>query len=157
MDVERVKELIDLMKENDLSELEIVDGQTRIILKRGNGSDAPQMYAVPASSPANIAPPAAAPAPATATETPAAESADSNLKEIVSPIVGTFYAAPSPNADAFVDVGDSVGEDTVVCIVEAMKVMNEINSEIKGTIKKVLVSNGTAVEFGQPLFLVEPD
>ena len=79
-----------------------------------------------------------------------------NLVEITSPIVGTFYLTPSPNAEPFVKVGSSVEKDKVVCIVEAMKVMNEIKSDVDGTIKKVLVSNGQAVEYGQPLFLVEP-
>ncbi len=147
MDVDKVKELVELMKTNELSELEIVDGETKIILKRGSGT--PQVVALPAVAPI------AAPAAVVAGEPAAVEA--SNLKEVVSPVVGTFYAAPSPNADNFVSVGASIDEETVVGIIEAMKVMNEIKSEIRGTIKKVLVENGTAVEFGQPLFLVEPD
>lgn len=152
MDVENVKKLVELMKSNDLSEMEIVDGENRVVLKRT--SDQPQvvtMAAPVAAVPGTPSLPAEA-APA------AAESGESeNLKEIVSPIVGTFYAAPSPNADSFVSVNAQVDEETVVGIVEAMKVMNEIKSEVHGTIKKILVKNGTAVEFGQPLFLVEVD
>ena len=83
--------------------------------------------------------------------------AESNLTEIVAPMVGTYYTAPSPNAEAFVEVGSKVEEDTVICIIEAMKVMNEIKSEIRGTIKKILADNGAAVEYGQPLLLVEPE
>ena len=96
-------------------------------------------------------------APAAAQETQPPPDENEGLEQIPSPIVGTFYAAPSPNADPFINVGSHVNIDDVVCIIEAMKVMNEIKSEIAGTIKKILVTNGSAVEFGQPLFLVEPD
>jgi len=155
MDVEKVKELVDLMKANDLSELEVVDGQKKIVLKRGGGSA--QVVATPLVHGAAVSPVAPVP-PATGTGDDDSGPDDVNhLKEIPSPIVGTFYAAPSPNADDFVKVGDPVSEDAVVCIIEAMKVMNEIKSEISGTIKTIMVENGSAVEFGQPLFLVEPD
>ncbi len=157
MDTEKVKELIDLMKANDLSELEIVDGQTRIILKRHSHQVAPQIIATtPVMQPA---PGALNPqtAPETTQESERASEENEDLDQITSPIVGTFYAAPSPNAEPFINVGSHVESEDVVCIIEAMKVMNEIKSEITGTIKKVLVTNGSAVEFGQPLFLVEPD
>lgn len=157
MDVEKVKELVELMKANDLSELEVVDGQTKIILKRG--PDPTQVVvtpSIPSVALPDIANAATAPATGTSPDDSGQDPA-SLLKEITSPIVGTFYSAPSPNAGVFVKVGDPVTEDTVVCIIEAMKVMNEIKSEITGTIKKTLVENGSAVEFGQPLFLVEPD
>ncbi len=153
MELEKVKELIDMMKANDLSELEIVDGQTRVVLKRGTGQSIPQVVAQPVAIPTPSAPVSPA-----AVETSAKEEAvqGAKLSEIISPIVGTCYSAPSPNADSFVEVGSKVEEDTVVCIIEAMKVMNEIKSGVRGTIKEVLVNNGSAVEYGQPLFLVEP-
>jgi acetyl-CoA carboxylase biotin carboxyl carrier protein len=157
MDVEKVKELVELMKANDLSELEVVDGQKKIILKRG--PDPSQVMVSPLVAPGNVSGStsvSAVPADDSGLDN-SVQSLESQLKEIPSPIVGTFYAAPSPNAGDFVKVGDPVGEDTVVCIVEAMKVMNEIKSEISGTVKKIMVENGSAVEFGQPLFLVEPD
>ena len=150
MDVKKIKELVELMKSNDLSELQVVDGQTRIVLKRVG--EQPQVVSLPAMLPAAGTPPASAPDPAGNVE-----STVSSYNEIKSPIVGTFYAAPSPNAEPFVKVGDKITEDTVVCIIEAMKVMNEIKSEISGVVRKILVENGTAVEYDQPLFLVEPE
>jgi len=158
MELEKVKELVDLMKANDLSELEVVDGQSRIVLKRGGGRGevASQVVAVPQVDAGAVSAGQAAPA-VQASEDAGKQAEDGNYRQIVSPIVGTFFAGPSPNADAFVEVGSKVKEDTVVCIIEAMKVMNEIKSEIAGTIRKVLVENGAALEYGQPLFLVEPD
>lgn len=154
MNVEKVKELVELMKSNDLSELEIVDGQMRVILKRT--SDQPQVVTMPANIPAASTAPAPVPS-AAASDALQASDENEDLTEFPSPLVGTFYSAPSPNADPFVSVGSQVDEDSVVCIIEAMKVMNEIKSEIRGMIKKILVKNGSAVEFGQPLFLVEPN
>lgn len=160
MEVNKVKELVDLMKSNDLTELEIVDGQTRIVLKRGSGSSMPMVTMSPMVSPAAM--PSSIPA-AAGSPVPAASGSgetvvgEEKLVEIPSPIVGTFYSAPSPNAEAFVKVGSTVDEESVVCIVEAMKVMNEVKAEIRGTIRKVLVNNGQSVEYGQPLFLVKPD
>ena len=155
MDLERIRELLAMMVENDLSELEISDGDQRIVLKRGAGLVvSPQVIAVPQTAlPSSGVAGAAEPVPGKEGE----ESTGENFVEIKSPIVGTFYAAPSPNAEPFVEMGSRVEEDTVVGTIEAMKVMNEIKSEIKGTIKKVLVSNGAAVEYGQALFQVEPD
>lgn len=156
MELEKIKELIALMNENDLNEIEIVDGQMRIMLKRGTQQGPPQMVAMPSVLPVAPAPPAGgenSAAPGAAAEP---DQEQSNLIEIVSPIVGTFYIAPSPNAEHFVEVGSVLEEDSLVCVIEAMKVMNEIKSEVKGTVKKILVSNGQSVEYGQPLFLVEP-
>ncbi|MBI9017624.1 MAG: acetyl-CoA carboxylase biotin carboxyl carrier protein [Phycisphaerae bacterium] len=150
MDINTIKELIEMMKVNDLSEIKIDTGEEKISLKRGSE----QVYvSAPAAASAVPAPvPAAAPA--------AGESAPlapvGNFKEITAPVVGTFYSAPSPTANPFVKVGDTVNADDVVCIVEAMKVMNEVKAEISGTITKILVENGQAIEFGQPMFLVEP-
>jgi acetyl-CoA carboxylase biotin carboxyl carrier protein len=150
MDIQQVRELIEMMKENDLNELKIVDGETRIFLRRGFPAPPPGPLAV--GHPQVIAP-SVNPASAIA----AVEPKPDHLKEIVSPIVGTFYCSPSPSADPFVKVGAHVDADSVVCIIEAMKVMNEVKSELNGVIKKVLVENGAAVEFGQPLFLVETE
>jgi acetyl-CoA carboxylase biotin carboxyl carrier protein len=149
-ELKKVRELIGLMKENDLIEIEISDGDKKIHLKR------PQQQAVQmVSSPL----PAPAPAPAAELQKPKPETArqeEAGLLEIKSPIVGTFYAAPNPDAPPYVNVGDKVKPDTVVCIVEAMKVMNEIKAETAGTIVEVLVKDGQSVEYGQPLFKVRP-
>jgi len=147
MDIEEIKQLIQLMVDNDLSEVDISDGESNISLKRGPG-DQPIVTAVPAV-------PAAAPPPA-AGEAPPVEPPAEELLEIRSPMVGTFYAAPSPDSDSYVAVGTSVGEETVVCIIEAMKVMNEIKAECNGTIAEICVKNAQPVEFGQVLFRVRP-
>jgi acetyl-CoA carboxylase biotin carboxyl carrier protein len=158
MELEKIKELIEMMKANDLNELEIVDGQTRVMLKRGAGEQTmPQVVAMPSVVSAPVAGLGMVPAEQVTEVDRPSEKQETNAVEIVSPIVGTFYLTPSPNADPFVKVGASVEEDTVVCIIEAMKVMNEIKSEIKGTIKKILASNGQSVEYGEPLFQVEPE
>ena len=149
MDLKKVKELIDIMKENDLVELEVVDGDSKIHLK-GPQAASQVVTAVPASpaAPATPAADAAAPAPA--------GSADDGLSNIESPIVGTFYQASNPDSDPYVKVGDQVNADTVVCIIEAMKVMNEIKAETSGTITEVCCKDGEAIEFGQVLFKVRP-
>ncbi|MBN2210581.1 MAG: acetyl-CoA carboxylase biotin carboxyl carrier protein [Sedimentisphaerales bacterium] len=147
MELEKVKELVELMKANELSELEIVDGQLRIALRRGGSQ--PQVMMTSASSVSTASPVVQ---PTSTTE----KGEDEKLTAIKSPIVGTFYVAPSPTAEPFVKVGATVNDDTVVCIIEAMKVMNEVKAECSGTIKKILVENGAAVEFGQSLFLIEP-
>ncbi len=158
MELEKIKELIEMMKANDLNELEIVDGQTRVMLKRGAAEQVmPQVVAMPSMVSASGAGLGMVQAEQVTEGDKPSEEPASNVLEIVSPIVGTFYLTPSPNADPFVEVGSHIEEDTVVCIIEAMKVMNEIKSEIKGTIKKILVSNGQSVEYGEPLFQVEPE
>lgn len=152
-DLKKVKELIELMIENDLVEVEIAEGDSKIHLKRPGHSQAPAAIApIPI-----IAPAAAMPAAPVAQPRPPQEQAVDNLVNIISPIVGTFYSAPSPDSEPYIKVGDHVTPDTVVCIVEAMKVMNEIKAEKAGTIEKIMVSNGQAVEFGQPLFKIRPD
>ncbi|MBN1844303.1 MAG: acetyl-CoA carboxylase biotin carboxyl carrier protein [Sedimentisphaerales bacterium] len=157
MELDKVRELIDMMKANDLNELEIVDGQIRIVLKRGSAQPVAQVVAQPVALTATESLPVGPPRPAPAPEATAAAAEDKpKLVEIISPIVGTFYAAPSPNAEPFVEVDSPVEENNVVCIIEAMKVMNEIKSGVAGTVRKVLVANGSAVEYGQALFLVEP-
>ncbi len=155
MELEKIKELIEMMEANDLSELEIVDGQSRIMLKRGQYAPTPATPAVPPAA-GQVASHAAPPVIATESSSVGGAVRDEGLLEIKSPIVGTFYIASSPTAEPFVAPGDAVSVDGVVCIIEAMKVMNEVKSEVSGTIKKILCENGQAVEFGQPLFLVEP-
>ena len=153
MDISEIKRIVKLMEDKGLTEFSMKDANGELLLKRGSGE--PQVvYSAP---PAAAIPAAPAPAaPAVPAEAPAATPTPSNLIEITSPIVGTFYRKPAPDQPAHVNEGDSVTPDSVVCIVEAMKVMNEINAEVTGTIKEVLVEDGDPVQFGQPLFLVEP-
>jgi acetyl-CoA carboxylase biotin carboxyl carrier protein len=145
MDIEEIKQLVQLMVDNDLSELSMTDGERRISLKRGP-SGLPMVVG-------GAVPGIAAPAPASAA---APQAPAETLLEIKSPMVGTFYAAPSPDSDAYVSVGSAVSDDTVVCIVEAMKVMNEIKAECAGTVVEVCVKNAQPVEYGQVLFRVRP-
>ena len=157
MDLEHIKTLTDLMVANDLSEIMIRDGENRIVLRRG-GRAAPQMVMTPAHpvhahSPMPPPPPAAAPASAPAA--PAA-SEDPGLVAIKSPMVGTVYVAADPETPAFVKIGDRVNPNTIVCIIEAMKVFNEIKADVSGIIESIEVSNAKAVEFGQVLFKVRP-
>jgi acetyl-CoA carboxylase biotin carboxyl carrier protein len=154
-DLKKIKEIIDLMVKNDLVEIEIIDGSNKIALKRPQPQHT--ITAVPVAGPA-YAPPAAplAPAPAPVAQAQPAAPAQDNLMDIKSPIVGTFYAAPSPDSEPYVKVGGDVNAETVVCIIEAMKVMNEIKAETTGTIAKIMVANGQAVEYGQVLFKVKP-
>lgn len=153
MDISEIKRIVKLMEDKGLTEFSMKDANGELLLKRGGGEpqlvySAPPAAAIPAA-PANVV-------PAVPAETSAIASTPSNLIEITSPIVGTFYRKPAPDQPAHVNEGDSVTPESVVCIVEAMKVMNEINAEVTGTIKEVLVEDGDPVQFGQPLFLVEP-
>ncbi len=148
-DIKEIKAIIDLMKKNDLSVFEIEREGFRLKLQKG-----PSIQPAAAAAPAMAAPPKAA---STALETTPAVSKPIEsvpLKEIVSPMVGTFYHSASPDSPPFVDVGKSVTEDTVVCIIEAMKVMNEIKAETTGIIAEVVAENGKPVQFGQVLFRV---
>lgn len=141
MDLKDIKAVIDLMKKNDLSVFEMEKDGFRLKLQKGAGEQT--VYTQPAPS-APAAPP------------PAAEAEKASaLKDILSPMVGTFYRAGSPEAQAFVDVGKEVSEETVVCIIEAMKVMNEIKAETKGVIAEIVAENGKPVQFGQVLFRVK--
>lgn len=150
MDLKEIKTVIDLMTKNDLTEFELEKDQFKIrICKSGQG--APN-YTVHAPAPMLApAPSYAAPAPVASAAAPAA-----NLPSISSPMVGTFYMSPSPDSAPYVSVGTEVNEETVVCIIEAMKVMNEIKAEIKGVITEIVAENGKPVEFGQPLFRIRP-
>ncbi len=160
MDIEEIKRIIELMKENELSEFELAEEGFRITVRRPYAGGAPQimMGQAPAFYPAAapMAAPAASPAPAAGGASTKEEESLGNLIEIKSPMVGTFYRAASPESPPYCSVGDEIDGESVVCIVEAMKVMNEIKAEVKGTIRKILVENATSVEYGQPLFLVEP-
>jgi acetyl-CoA carboxylase biotin carboxyl carrier protein len=156
MEIKHIKSLIALMVENDLSQIEIHEGETHILLKRGQTQVVSSVpAAVPAPAPA--ANPVAAPADVAASGegAPAAEPAPAKT-HIVSPMVGTYYAGPDPESPPFIKVGDIVEPDTVVCLVEAMKVFNEIKAEVSGRLVKVLVNNAEAVEYEQPLFEVVP-
>lgn len=155
MDLKDIKAIIDLMRKNSVSEFELEKQDFKIRLKRGTNGGA-QIVAgeeppavVYASQPAMIAAPSL-PSATTAT------SDASNDAEIKSPMIGTFYRSPSPESGPYVEVGTEVNPETVVCIIEAMKVMNEIKAEVKGVITQALVENAKPVEFGQPLFKVRP-
>ena len=154
MDLIKIKQVVDLMKKSDLSEFEIQDQDFKLRIKRDLPGRAP--IAAQAAPTAAAPAPVAAPAPAAAAPAPAAPAAaDPSIKLVTSPMVGTYYATPSPENPPFVTVGSPIKADSVVCIIEAMKVMNEIQSEISGTVVECLVANGTSVEFGQPLFRVK--
>jgi acetyl-CoA carboxylase biotin carboxyl carrier protein len=157
IDLKQLKSLVKLMVANDLTELDLQDQSgERVKLRRGPGEGQVQYVPMP---PAGAAPAPAALAAAAAGyagEAHAAPSADEGLIAVISEMVGTFYTASNPDADPYVKVGDHVDADTVVCIIEAMKVFNEIKAGVRGTIAKVLVESGKAVEFGTPLFMVKP-
>lgn len=156
IDIRKLKELVRLMVANDLTELDLRDDQQQVTVKRGGSDQAPIVQQVPAAAPIAAPVPAAAAPVAPPPAEPAAASEDEGLVPIESPMVGTFYAKASPEKPAFVSVGDSVGEDTTVCLIEAMKIFNEIKAGQSGTVVKVLVENGAAVEFGQPMLLIKP-
>ena len=141
------------MRKNDLSVFKMESEGFKITLKKGNDFQPVIHHAAPLAAP--IAAPAAASA-AAAPAAPAAPAAASTLKDIASPMVGTFYGSPSPDAQAFVKVGQEVDENTVVCIIEAMKVMNEIKADARGTIVELVAENGKPVQFGQALFRIQP-
>ena len=162
-DLQKIKELIEIMRRNELVEVEISHGDDKIFLKRSQ----PQ----PAAGGSGTALPMAGSSVSGASEGPhvsqnsapqqppsvSEPQLEDGLVEIKSPLVGTFYATPSPDSDSYVEVGSHVDEQAVVCIVEAMKVMNEIKTEISGTIAEILVVNGQAVEYGQVFFKIRPD
>lgn len=157
--ISEIKELMKLVDSTSIQHLEIENEHGKISIRKPDApASVPYAAATAVQQPAYIAaPPAAAqqPAPAAQPEVKAEQASNENLHRIVSPMVGTFYAAPSPGAPDFVKAGDSVKEKTVVCIVEAMKLMNEIEAEVSGQIVEILAENGQLVEYGQPLFLVK--
>jgi acetyl-CoA carboxylase biotin carboxyl carrier protein len=158
MDIKQIKKIIELMKANDLCEFEMEEEGFRIAIKRRNGNEPQVVLSNAPTSSMVAAPPPAAVAASPAVLAPAATEKTEEKKyfEIKSPIVGTFYRSPSPDAESYVVVGSEIEPESVVCIVEAMKVMNEIKAEVKGIVRKILVDNATPIQFGQVLFLVEP-
>ncbi len=150
MDLKEIKELIALMRKNDLSVFKMEKEGFKITLKKGTDFQPVITPAAPVALPAAVA----AGATVSGADTPAAPKETSNLREITSPMVGTFYASPTPEAPPFVSVGQEVNEDTVVCIMEAMKVMNEIKAEVRGVIAEIVAENGKPVQYGQVLFKV---
>ena len=158
MDLRKLKKLIDLVQESGIAELEISEGEEKVRINRVASSEQIAVSAMPAAPaavtaisavPAAAAALAAAPAP---DETPASDSSEGQT--VKSPMVGIFYRASSPGANAFVEVGQSVSAGETLCIIEAMKLLNEIEAETSGTIKAILVDNGQPVEYGQPLFVI---
>lgn len=149
MDLRKLKKLIDLVQESGIAELEVTEGEEKVRIARTNAGTAqvymPQAAAAMPAAPAPSAPVAAAPAAP-------AEPTGHTLK---APMVGTFYRSPSPGSPAFVEVGQSVTKGQTLCIIEAMKLLNEIESDMAGTVKAILVENGQPVEYGQPLFVIE--
>jgi acetyl-CoA carboxylase biotin carboxyl carrier protein len=154
IDIRKLKELVRLMVENDLAELDLRDQQETVTIKRG-GEGQP-MLAAPHQAYAAAPHAAARPAGAGEEEAESTVADETGLVAIESPMVGTFYSAPNPDTEAFVSVGKAITAESVVCLVEAMKVFNEIKAECSGVVERVLVNNGEAVEFGQKLFLVRP-
>ncbi|WP_269631720.1 acetyl-CoA carboxylase biotin carboxyl carrier protein [Pelomonas sp. BJYL3] len=154
MDLRKLKTLIDLVSESNISELEITEADGKVRIVKSDGTVAvPMAQAMPVMAAPVAAAPAAA-APAAAAAAPAAAPVETG-HVVKSPMVGTFYRASGPNAKAFVEVGQQVKEGQAICIIEAMKIMNEIDADKSGTVTKILVENGQPVEFGQPLFIIE--
>jgi acetyl-CoA carboxylase biotin carboxyl carrier protein len=158
IDIRKLKELVRLMVVNDITEIDLRDSQEQVTLKRSGPVAPPHLTHVPYLPPSGAMgqPPAAAVTGATVAGAPAVDDDDDDLVAIESPMVGTFYAASAPDKPPFAKVGGSVGPESVVCLIEAMKVFNEIKAECTGTIERVLVKSGEPVEFGQKLFLVRP-
>lgn len=151
MDIRKVKKLIELLEESGIAEIEIHEGEESVRISRHSQQVPQAMYAPAPAAPA----PAAAPV---AAAVPAADESASDVPtghQVTSPIVGSFYNAPSPSAKAFVEVGSSVSVGDTLCIIEAMKIMNQIEADKAGVIKAILAENGDPIEFGQPLFIIE--
>lgn len=163
--IQEIREIIKLVDASSIDEFVYEADGSKVKLKKNGGAVEVVAPKAAAPAPAPVVEQAAAPAPAASAPTPAKEetaqaapvAADADLHKITSPMVGTFYQASSPDTPAYVKVGDKVGEETIVCIVEAMKLFNEIEAEIKGEIVEILVKDGQLVEYGQPLFLVKPE
>jgi acetyl-CoA carboxylase biotin carboxyl carrier protein len=151
MDLRKLKKLIDLVQESGIAELEITEGEEKVKIVKGGAVSVSQAPLAPAQPPQNQPPPVArAPAPAAAAQPEPGQEGH----VVKAPMVGTFYRSPSPDAKAFIEVGQPIKEGQTICIIEAMKLMNEIESDASGTVKAILVENGQPVEYGQPLFIV---
>jgi acetyl-CoA carboxylase biotin carboxyl carrier protein len=163
LDLKQIKQLIDLMQRSDLTEFAVEEEGFKIKIARASSSAAPVVVATPTVAtavPFPVPAPAAAPAPAQAPAAPAAPAPapggdEAGIVYVKSPMVGTFYKAASPESKAFAEVGSKITETSVVCIIEAMKIMNEIQAEVKGTVVEILVENGSPVEYGQKIFKVK--
>lgn len=150
MDLRKLKTLIDLVAESDIAELEVTEGESKVrIVKSGTAPQSQVVMMQPQSSAQ-----AAAPAPSPQIAAPVAASTEPQGHVVKSPMVGTFYRSSAPGSPAFVEVGSSVKEGQTICIIEAMKLLNEIDADASGVIKQILVENGQPVEFGQPLFVI---
>lgn len=157
MKAKEIQDLIEFISQTGLEEVNIETEAFKIRVKRSSDAVPQVIETVRQAAAPAVAAPALAPAPATASSTPAPPAEDkSKYVEIKSPMIGTFYRSPNPDSDSFVKIGDKVKQGQTVCIVEAMKLFNEIESEVSGTIVKVLVENASPVEYDQPLFLVDP-
>ncbi|MBP3221802.1 MAG: acetyl-CoA carboxylase biotin carboxyl carrier protein [Neisseriaceae bacterium] len=155
MDLRKLKKLIDLVEESGIAEIEVTEGEEKVRITRTQANAQPAMFAPP---PMAFAAPAAQPAAAPAVQSaaaPATEQPQASGHTMTSPMVGTFYRKPSPASPAFVEVGQKVNAGDTVCIIEAMKLMNEIEADVSGTIKAILVNDGEPVEYGAPLFVIE--
>jgi acetyl-CoA carboxylase biotin carboxyl carrier protein len=160
MDLKEIQNLIRFVAKSGASEVKLETGDVKITIRTGQDSETTIVQQMPVPAPQVVQQaPAASPAPAPSAETPpatGAESDDSKYITIKSPIIGTFYRKPAPDKPVFVEVGTEIKEGDVLCVIEAMKLFNEIESEVKGKIVKVLIDDATPVEFDQPLFLVDP-
>lgn len=152
MDLRKLKTLIDLVQASGIAEIEINEEGDHVRIVNRPAQAAPAIIEIPQATPAPAAPAPSA-APAAPSAAPASNSPSGT--QVTSPMVGTFYRAPSPGADPFVEVGTQVKKGDTLCIIEAMKLLNEIEAEVSGTVKEILVDNGSPVEFGQPLFVIE--
>ena len=153
MDLRKLKTLIDLVAESDIAELEVTEGESKVRIVKSGAAPQNQVVMMPSSAPQYTAAAPAA-APAAAAPAPAAAAPEIQGHVVKSPMVGTFYRSSAPGAPAFVEVGASVKEGDTLCIIEAMKLLNEIDADTTGVIKEILVENGQPVEFGQPLFII---
>jgi acetyl-CoA carboxylase biotin carboxyl carrier protein len=151
MDLRKLKTLIDLVSESNISELEITEADGKVRIVKSEGAVLTPIYQTQQLAPAPVAAPMASPAPAAVVDVPAAEVGH----KVTSPMVGTFYRASSPTGKPFVEIGQQVKEGEAICIIEAMKIMNEIDADKSGTVTKILCENGQPVEFGQVLFVIE--
>jgi acetyl-CoA carboxylase biotin carboxyl carrier protein len=152
MDLRKLKTLIDLVAESDIAELEVTEGESKVRIVKSSAMPQNQMMMMPPQGVQQFAAPSAYAAPAPVAAPAAAPEPTGHV--VKSPMVGTFYRASSPGAPAFVEVGATVKEGDTICIIEAMKLLNEIDADVSGTITQVLVENGQPVEFGQPLFVI---
>lgn len=156
MDLRKLKTLIDLVAESDIAELEVTEGESKVRIVKSSAIPQNQMVMLPQQGVQQYAAPAVqqAPAPAAAAPSAAPAAAAETGHVVKSPMVGTFYRSSAPGAPAFVEVGQSIKSGDTLCIIEAMKLLNEIDADVSGTVTKILVENGQPVEFGQPLFVI---